>query len=160
MKLLGKMLHGVEKGSEWIVAGLVSLMVINLTVAVIARYVFHNSLSWAEELGRYLMVWCAMLGAGLAVRDNRHVGVSMFVELFPAKVQFAFSILMRVVTLAFLAVIMIKAFEHMKTLNIQLSSAMEIPMVIPYAAVPAGALFMFMENIAHFARKLAVLKSN
>ncbi|MFH2113924.1 MAG: TRAP transporter small permease, partial [Spirochaetota bacterium] len=159
MKLLEKILLGIEKGAEWIVTGLIGLMVINLTAAVIARYVMHSSLAWAEELGRYMMVWCALLGAGLALRDDRHVGVSMFVELFPAKIQFVFKLLMRLVVMAFLAIVLVKAFEHMKTLNIQLSSALEIPMAVPYAAVPVGALFMFLENLAKLARQFVPQKS-
>lgn len=155
MKAMEKILRGAEKGAEWIVLLLLSLMVVNVGVGVFFRYVLQNSISWVEELGRYMMIWSALLGCGLAMSEDRHVGVSMFVEQFPEAAQRVFRLAKRIVTMAFLAVVLVKAFEHLKTLNIQMSSAMEIPMVIPYAAVPVGALFMLAENLALALRDFA-----
>ena len=48
-----------------------------------------------------------------------------------------------------LAVIVVTSFAHLRTLSIQKSSAMEIPMFIPYLAVTVGAFLMAVVNIIH-----------
>ena len=40
---------------------------------VILRYVFHSSLTWVEELTRYLFVWLTWIAAARAVRDDKHI---------------------------------------------------------------------------------------
>ena len=42
---------------------------------VVTRYLFNNSIIWVEELTQYEMIWVAYLGAGLALREGRHVAV-------------------------------------------------------------------------------------
>ena len=42
---------------------------------VILRYVFSSSLSWSEELARYIFIWQIWLGTSVAQRDNSHVRI-------------------------------------------------------------------------------------
>ena len=44
-----------------------------LFAGVVARYVFHNPLIWADELASTLFVWLSSLGAVLATRRNAHM---------------------------------------------------------------------------------------
>ena len=37
-------------------------MVVIIFAQVLARYAFSNSLSWSEEIGRYLFVWMSFIG--------------------------------------------------------------------------------------------------
>jgi len=41
----------------------------------ISRFVLRDSLSWSEELARYLMVWATFIGASIGVKRGSHVGV-------------------------------------------------------------------------------------
>ena len=41
-----------------------------MTVQVASRYLFNSSISWGEELGRYLMVWVGFLASVELVRTN------------------------------------------------------------------------------------------
>ena len=53
---------------EVTVSGGVYAMTGVLVLQVFCRYALDASLSWSEELSRYLMIWLAMLGA-VAVLD-------------------------------------------------------------------------------------------
>ena len=72
----------------------------------------------------------------------------MFVALFKPGVQKALNLIARLVVIAFLVIILAKSGEQLSLLGIQKSSALEIPMAIPYSAVTFGIFMMLIENVA------------
>ncbi|XEC93327.1 TRAP transporter small permease [Paenibacillus tarimensis] len=50
---------------------------------VIMRYVINNPQPWVEEISRYTIVWGAMLGIPIALRNNHHIQVDMLYEKLP-----------------------------------------------------------------------------
>lgn len=147
-----KFLDGIEKVIVYLCYFLVSVMVINTVTGVFFRFVLNNALSWTDEIGRYMMIWVGFFGCYLAARDDSHVGVQMFVELFKPGVQKIFHIAARLVVICFLVLILTKSGEQLGLLKIQKSSALEIPMAIPYSAVTFGIFMMLIENVAHLLR--------
>ncbi len=147
-----KILNRIEKLITYLCYILVSLMVINTTTGVFFRFVLNNALSWTEEVGRYMMIWVGFFGCYLAARDNSHVGVQMFVDLFKPGARMVLHVAARLVVIAFLVIILTKSGEQLGLLKIQKSSALEIPMVIPYSAVTFGIFMMLIENLAHLFR--------
>lgn len=144
-----KLLSGIEKLIVYLCYILVSLMVLNTVTGVFFRFVLNNALSWTDEVGRYMMIWVGFFGCYLAARDDSHVGVQMFVDLFKPGARRAFNVAARLVVVAFLVVILAKSGEQLGLLKIQRSSALEIPMIIPYSAVTFGIFMMLIENLAH-----------
>jgi TRAP-type C4-dicarboxylate transport system permease small subunit len=152
MSRIDRFLGGVEKVIVYLCYFLVSLMVINTSTGVFCRFVLNNALSWTDEIGRYMMIWVGFFGCYLAARDNSHVGIQMFVALFKPGVQKVMNTSARLVVIAFLVVILTKSGEQLSLLGIQKSSALEIPMAIPYSAVTFGIFMMLIENVAHLIR--------
>src|SRR5512139_1420801 len=64
---------------------MVAVMTAIIIMQVMLRYVFLYSLSWSEEVARYLMIWVSFLGASLAVRYGFHIGVEFIVARIPGK---------------------------------------------------------------------------
>jgi TRAP-type C4-dicarboxylate transport system permease small subunit len=147
-----KAVTGMEKVIESVVAVIIAVMVINIAIGVFSRYVFHLGIPFTEELGRYLMIWAGFLGAALAMREDSHVGISAVVNLFPLAARRLLNLLARLVIFVFLALIFVNSFAYLKTLSIQRSSAMEIPMVIPYLSVTVGVVLMSIENLVLMIR--------
>ena len=151
-----RFLDGIEKSITYLCYFLVTLMVINTVTGVFFRFVLNNAISWTEEIGRYMMIWVGFFGCYLAARDDSHVGVQMFVELFKPEVRHIFHVAARLVVIAFLVLILAKSGNQLSLLSIQKSSALEIPMAIPYSAVTFGIFMMLIENVAHFIRLFKV----
>ena len=76
LKIVNKIYSIVKIIEENLVIILLAIMVSNVAIGVFYRYVLNNSLSWTEELARYLMVWFAYIGMAMAFRDESHVNVS------------------------------------------------------------------------------------
>jgi TRAP-type C4-dicarboxylate transport system permease small subunit len=98
------------------------------------------------------MIWAGMLGAGLAMKDDAHIGIDFVVRALPNSIQFIAKVIAKLVVEIFLIVVFIESIDYLKTLSIQRSAALEIPMALPYLSVTAGMVFMAIENILGIIR--------
>src|SRR5205823_13407208 len=58
-----------------------------VVLAVIGRYVFGRSLTWTEEVPRYLLIWISFLGAAACVARREHVGFDVLFNALPAALR-------------------------------------------------------------------------
>jgi len=54
-------------------------------VSVIFRYALHDPLHWAEEIAGALMVTLIFLGAASVLGRQKHVGIDVFLHMFPER---------------------------------------------------------------------------
>ena len=114
-------------------------------VQVIMRYVFSNSLSWSEELARYLFLWQIWLGASYAVKEHRHLRIEIIQDLIKTrKGKICFELFVMVLWLGFSLFMVYEGSTLTKILVMrgQVSPAMRIPMAYAYASVPVGCALM------------------
>jgi len=147
---------GVCNGiSKAVLVSMGSVMSVIILLQVFLRYVVKASLPWSEELARYLMVWIGMLGASLALSQGRHVGVTFVVDWargLPKRLLAGCALLL---VLGFLGLMLTQGIILVSNIWQQRSPAMNLPMVIPYAAVPLGALFMIVQTLLLLCRLVA-----
>ena len=138
---------------NWSVSGGVFAMTGILILQVFCRYVLDASLSWSEELSRYLMIWTAMLGAVAVLDETDFVSFRWIVNLMSPRMQNIFRVLMILSSLVFLCIMEwygIKlAIHNMK----QLSPALYMPIGWVYAAMPAGCLLIAIRLIIEIFKK-------
>jgi TRAP-type C4-dicarboxylate transport system permease small subunit len=144
---LSKALTRMEKAIAWLATVIIAVMVVNILLGVFSRFVLHLGIPFTEELGRYLMIWGGYLGCVLALKEGSHISITAVVGLFPPAGRRIINFVSRLIVTVFLAVIVVTSFTHLRSLKIQKSSAMLIPMVIPYLSVTVGALLMAVVNI-------------
>ena len=63
---------------EYFCVWTMAIMTILVFIQVVMRYVFSNSLSWSEELARFIFLWLSWIGASYAVKERSHFRVEMF----------------------------------------------------------------------------------
>ena len=131
-----------------------SVMAIVILLQVFLRYVVKASLPWSEELARYLMVWIGMMGASLAMAEGRHVGVTILVDRARGVTKTLLMAVALLLILGFLCLMLTQGVVLTGNIWLQRSPAMNLPMVIPYAAVPLGALFMIIQTLLLLCRLL------
>ena len=72
---------------ETILLILLVLMTAIMGVQIVSRYIFQNSLTWSEELVRYMFVWSAFLGVPFCIKHGLSIKVDQFRNLFPVPLQ-------------------------------------------------------------------------
>jgi TRAP-type transport system small permease protein len=68
---------------KFVIAVLLMAMVVMVFGNVLLRYIFNSGLSFYDELSRWCFVWLTFLGAIVAMREHRHLGVDILVRLLP-----------------------------------------------------------------------------
>lgn len=135
-------LRKLSMGALVLIGAVMSVIVF---LQIIFRFLIHVPFPWSEELARYLMIWMGMLGAFVALREGRHIGVSLFVDRLPAAWGAKVMLLVEAATMVFLGIVAKQGFSLALFNASQLSPAMQIPMIFPYMAVPVGASLMILE---------------
>ena len=138
---------------DWSVSSGVFAMTGILILQVFCRYVLDASLSWSEELSRYLMIWTAMLGAVAVLDETDFVSFRWIVNLMSTRVQNIVRVFMILSSLVFLCVMQWYgtklAIHNMK----QLSPALYMPIGWVYAAMPAGCFLIAIRLIIEIFKK-------
>ena len=126
--------------NNWVVIGLMGSMAALVFANVVSRYVYNYSIIWVEELTQYQMIWITYLGAGLALRQGRHVAVDLVGDLLPPGLRRRLRIFIGVVILGFLFATTWFGFQIAAFTWNQETPVMNIRTGIPYLGVPLGAL--------------------
>ena len=123
-------------------------------VNVIGRYVFGTSLSWAEEVARFLIIFCTFAGAGIALREGRLVAIDMLLDCLPPQSLAVRAIRWLGVLLMAALMICLVWFGWQYVLFGWNKEAMatQIPLSIPYMALPLGGM-LFLIHLAFFASR-------
>ena len=72
---------------ESIAGVLLALVVVIVLLQVFGRYILQISLSWPEELARYVLVWLMIFGAAAAAASRSQIVVDTLLELLPTSVR-------------------------------------------------------------------------
>ena len=138
---------------EYALIVLFPIMVLVVFVATLARYFNLFPMFWGEEVARYIMVYMAYIGAGLAMKNGAHVGVSFLVDRIknPA-IRRVFDIIRVCTILFFCGFIIFYIYKIISSpiFKIQTTPALFMPMWIPYFAVPLGMILVGIRAIQAF----------
>ncbi len=78
---------------------------------VFGRYVLNVTPTWVEQLALLLICYITLLGAGVGIHENSHLGVTMFRDAMPQPVQKVVLLLSDIILAAFGAVMFVASIE-------------------------------------------------
>lgn len=77
---------------------IVLLSMISLVFAqVLLRGIFNSGITWADVVGRHMVLWIAFLGAMLATRSRQHISIDLAARLVPRRARNALRFMLDVV---------------------------------------------------------------
>ncbi len=66
---------------------LLAAMIILACLQIGMRTFFSGGILWADSILRYLVLWCGMLGAVVATREKKHIGIDVLGYLAPEQIK-------------------------------------------------------------------------
>jgi len=137
----------LNKLVEYVVAVLLTVMVVTVFLQVIFRFVIHSSLPWSEELARYILVWISFLGASIGVKRKAHIGVSVITNMLGGVAAKIVSVLIPFLSAVFFLFLAIYGYRILDIVTYQLSPAMEISMAFPYSSITVSGVLMLLYSL-------------
>ncbi|MCD8009241.1 MAG: TRAP transporter small permease [Lachnospiraceae bacterium] len=126
-----------------------AIMACIMMLQVIMRYVFGNSLTWSEELTRFIFIWSAFLSISYCIRKNLSVRITLVVDALPGKAKYIMLMVVDVISIILFAYLIPFANTYLQTTisNGQLSSAMQIPLWIIYCSPLIGFILSVIRSV-------------
>ncbi|MGH6917812.1 MAG: TRAP transporter small permease [Geminicoccaceae bacterium] len=141
-RMLERFDRGLVRANRFVVGALMLVMTVLVFANVVLRYLFGNSLPWVEELTRYMMIWLAYLGAGLALRAGTHVAVEIVQDAMPVPAVRLLRGVIAALILVFLAAVAWYGFAYAQFAMRQSSAVLRLPLGLVYLGVPIGCTLM------------------
>jgi TRAP-type C4-dicarboxylate transport system permease small subunit len=122
-------------------AGLLLIAAI-LFLQVIQRYGFRAALPWPEELAGFLLVYVSLLGAYRALASDGHMAFEVIPRDTMRPVLVLLRILGQLLVVIFLLVLVYGGVELAALAGAQPSTALRLPMSVPYMITPVAPALM------------------
>lgn len=130
-----------------IFAGSIALVVLIATFGwlVFGRYVLNVTPTWVEQLALLLVCYIAFVGAAAGVKEDTHLGVSLFRDMLPERAQKVVLIGIDLILAAFGAVMLVSGITLMKFGWDSLLPMLDIPESFRTLAITScgGLIFLF-----------------
>ena len=135
------------KIAGYIAGLLLACMMIILVIQVFRRRVLSNSLTFAEELIRFMEIWLAFLGASLCVKDDTHPTVTIVFGLFPQTVQKYLKYIIYLLIVLVGAVMIASGVMLCIKNQAQLTPTLRISYAWVYAAIPVSGALIALQAV-------------
>lgn len=133
----------VLRALTWAENALITVLAVALIALagtqIAARVFFETSFIWIDALSRSLVLWLAMLGAVVAAREAKHLGIDLFVHALPLFWQQATRMLSALFTISVCGVLAYAAWG-LVALEFEMSSGSNhlLPGWLNFAILPIG----------------------
>lgn len=136
-----KVLRWLEQNlEEFLLVLFLAAMAVIMGIQVLARYVLGMSLSWSEEVARYLFVWSGFLSVSYCTKKCVSIKIEQFVASFPKRWKAALKVLNHTIELVLFLYLLPFAWDYFYSAVIsgQKSPALGLPMYLVQAAPMTG----------------------
>lgn len=130
--------------NRWLLILLLLAMACIVFANVVLRYTTGDSIVWAEEVARHLMIWGTFLGAGLVLRFGGHVAIDNLHQAVSTRAARWLRTLVAIGIGIFCLVMTYFSILYVWATRFQTTAATDIPISFIYVAMPVGFLLMFV----------------
>lgn len=143
--ILSKICKGLDKAILVFSGTCLGLLTLIIFVQVVCRYVFHYSLSWSEEIARYLEVWIVFLSGAYALGHGQHVAMDLIISRAPPK---ASNIMLKFHSCLFIFFSLFMLYSSIRFMIAEqeqtMASLVFLPKNLVYLSLPVSALCMLI----------------
>ena len=130
----------VNWGVERVCVALLVVLVLDVWLGVLVRYVIPLPLTFTEELARYLMIWMALLAVSSGIAYREHIGVEFIFSRLPASGRRWLAVAFDVIGFAFFFALFWYGISFAEKGMSRFSMIYAMPKGYAFAGVPLAAL--------------------
>jgi TRAP-type C4-dicarboxylate transport system permease small subunit len=125
--------------NRWLLIIILAVMSVIIFANVGLRYLTSQSIEWAEEVARHLMIWLTFVGCGPVLRYGGHIAIDNLQDAMPKSLARVLRVIITVLMFAFFAFFLWYGIEYMQRTQYQQTPATQISFAYIYASLPVGA---------------------
>ena len=116
---------------------------------IFARFIINSSISWSDEVCRYLFVITVALGAGVCVRDRCLIAVDLIPQKLNgmARFRFFYILILNILVICIAYVLLVYGYQFAQMNMKQLSSSTHIPMGTVYMVLSLSGLLIIINTL-------------
>lgn len=130
--------------NRWALILLLGSMSVIIFANVALRYLTNESIEWAEEVARHMMIWLTFLGAGPVLRYGGHIAVDNLQDALPRKAAIALRGIIWLLMLGFFGFMIWYGLLYLERAQYQTTAATQISFAYIYAAMPIGGVLLIV----------------
>lgn len=138
MKQITKIFLAMQKVVTTVTSIALTAMIAVVFLQTFCRFVIFQSLSWSEELSRYLFVAVIVLGVNVAMSNHMMVRIEIIDNYLKGSAAVAMNLIRRFAALFVNIIFVYSAVKLIKIGGYQTSPAMSIPMSFLYSIILIG----------------------
>ena len=151
MKTLQKISDTINKIVSYVGMVIFIVLIIACVAQVFFRFVLNHSLSWTEELARFMFIWMHLLGASLLIQGRGHATVTVILDLLHGTVRKIVDVLIELV-IFFDGTVMLYAGTVLSwSSRTNKSTALSVPMWMINSSVAVGGLLLMIQALVAIA---------
>ncbi len=130
------------------------LLVADIFLQVIMRYIFNNSLFWSEELGRFFFQWITWIGISLGAKRGQHIKITMLHEKLSSR---SAEILNIISTLIVIGICVVTIYYGLYMTLFWAGSkypCLKISLAWGYSAIPIGCTLIVLRYSGNIAASI------
>jgi TRAP-type C4-dicarboxylate transport system permease small subunit len=132
----------ITKLSSILLVVLCTVMILSACLQVLARTIIKLPLAWTEELCRYAMICLVLVAAGIGVKEDKHISVTIVRDMFPEKTAKIIYKFMNILIIIFSIVLVYYGYNFAVENFRQLTPGLKIPMGAVDLCLPVGGVVM------------------
>ncbi len=144
-----KVSYYIDKIARIFAVILTAILVVDVLIGVANRFIFHLALSWTEEIARYLFIWIIMIGAGIVLRLNGHIGLTFILKKLKKSKNWVILVTQIMMLFFFLTLVVYGIKLSMFILQRgQVSPASGMPLYLLFLSLPLGSSIMVIHLLS------------
>jgi len=143
--------------NRWLLILMLAAMACMVFANVVLRYTTNDSLVWAEEISRYMMIWITFLGAGLVLRFGGHIAIEDLHDKLPGIGGRILRTAIVALLMAFFAAMAWNGVDYLEATQYQTTPVTGVLFAWVYSALPIGFVLL-MVHLALVARRYIVTR--
>ena len=134
------------------------LLVLDVLLGVVSRYVVGRQVSWTEEFACLLLVWSSFFGIALAFNSRAHLGIDLIVNMMGDAPRKTAATIAHLVTISFTITAFLYGgcFLLHKAMFVtpNVMPALHVRDAVMYLPIPVCGLFILYFEICNFVADL------
>jgi len=124
--------------NRWALILILAAMSVIIFTNVVLRYTTNQSIEWAEEVARHMMIWLTFIGCGPVLRYGGHIAIDNLQDSMPTRAAQALRIVIALLVTAFCVFCIWFGWQYMDRTQYQITPATQISISWIYLALPLG----------------------